>query len=164
MYILIHVCQVLYISQSRKKNLRPLEICIKTSRFLIAPPPPPTPPLSEKQRYSDIWSKIRPVLSRPLRRPNKRSIASILFLVVIVPRHGLVWVTCCQIHGLLQRATRLVFVLSGPPPAHASSPVLSNPLVAAALPNSAHLLAGWALLDGWVKLYPSQDKVRLFTS
>lgn len=64
-----------------------------------------------------------------------------------------------QIHGLLQRASRLVFVLSGPPPAQASPPVLSNPLVAAALPNSTYLLAGWALLDGWVKLYPSQDKV-----
>lgn len=51
----------------------------------------------------------------------------------------------------------MAFVLSGPPPAHASA--LSNPLVAAALPNSTHLLAGWALLDGWVKLYPSQDKV-----
>lgn len=65
-----------------------------------------------------------------------------------------------QIHGLLQRATRLAFVLSGPPPPHASA--LSNPLVAAALPNSTHLLAGWALLDGWVKLYPSQDQVCVF--
>ncbi|CAM9571560.1 unnamed protein product [Choristocarpus tenellus] len=62
-----------------------------------------------------------------------------------------------KIHGLLQRATRLAFVLSGPPPPHVSS-VITNPLVAAALPNSTHLLAGWAMLDSWVQLYPSQEK------
>ncbi|CAN0300014.1 unnamed protein product, partial [Discosporangium mesarthrocarpum] len=62
-----------------------------------------------------------------------------------------------KLHGLVQRATRLSFVLSGPPPPHATT-VITNPLVAAALPNSTHLLAGWALLDGWVRLYPLQEK------
>jgi hypothetical protein len=62
--------------------------------------------------------------------------------------------TLLRVFGLLTRIVRLSFVMAGPPPPRSAEedpltwPV--NPVLASALPNSTHLIAGWYIMEGKV--------------
>ncbi|KAG5186188.1 hypothetical protein JKP88DRAFT_310417 [Tribonema minus] len=102
-----------------------------------APPPPDADPQQRQQRRPTPTPMGMPSLPTVLHSPS----------------------TLVRVYGLLSRVVRMSFMMAGTPPVPSLLPSHSFPVVlASALPNHTHLLAGWQYLDSEVRQYQGLTK------